>query len=221
MRKEAFVTGSYYHIYNRGTDKRDIFADQKDVERFLLSMELFSNKIPTRSIQVILRDNSVGVGRLQKDEKLVSVVMYCLNPNHFHFLLKQEIDGGISEFMKRLQGGYTRYFNDNHKRSGVLFQGKFKSVFAEKENYFELLCAYVMWNNKMHNIPQNKLSLIRSSLSEYKNKNFYIVNEKEAEKILEMFSGFEKLSKHAQEIISILREGRNKSEISPEEFIDL
>ncbi len=219
MRKESFVTGSYYHVYNRGVDKRDIFNNQKDVDRFLLSMNLFSYKTPTQSIQIALRD-SVDVGRLQ-DEKLVSFVMFCLNPNHFHFLLKQEVEGGISEFMKRLQGGYTKYFNEKNKRSGSLFQGKFKSSFAEKENYFELLCGYVMWNDKMHDIPQEKLSLVYSSVNEYKTQNYFLIDKKEAENIINVFGSFENLTKHASEIIHILREGRGKAELSKDRFIDL
>ena len=59
---------------------------------------------------------------------LVQIICYCLNPNHYHLLLKEIKDGGISEFMKRVGGGYTWYFNNKHKRSGTLFQGRFKSV---------------------------------------------------------------------------------------------
>ena len=124
MRKHPFISGSYFHVYNRGVDKRDIFMDEKDVERFLLCMKLFSYKDPVGSLELALREQKsfVDVRHLQISEnkkRFVSIVEYCLNPNHFHFILKQEIDGGISEFMKRLQGGYTRYFNDKNRRSGA------------------------------------------------------------------------------------------------------
>lgn len=218
MRKHPFITDSYFHIYNRGVDKRDIFMDEKDVERFLLCMKLFSYKDPVGSLELALREQEsfVDVRHLQisdNKEKLVSVVEYCLNPNHFHFILKQEADGGISEFMKRLQGGYTRYFNDKNRRSGALLQGKFKSNYAEKENYFEMLFAYVMWNYKVHNIPKNRLKLVRSSEVEYEKNNFYIVNPKEGKKFLEWFGGYKSFLKHGKEIINIVRENRGKKSL--------
>ncbi len=213
MRKTPLVTGNYYHLYNRGVDKRDIFSDKKDVERFLISMGLFSGKQTIGSI----RDFGSNPGAKHLGEaKLVSIVQYCLNPNHFHLILKQETDGGISEFMKRLQGGYTNYFNERNSRSGSLLQGTFKSSYIEKEGYFELIHPYVMWNDKMHNIPENKLHLVRSSLSEYKTGKYDLVNKMEAENVLDMFGGMEKLSKHAREIISILREGRGKGVLKQE-----
>lgn len=215
MRKHPFITGSYFHIYNRGVDKRDIFMDEKDVERFLLSMKLFSYKDPVGSLELALREQEsfVDVRHLQIPEntkRLVSIVEYCLNPNHFHFILKQEVDGGISEFMKRLQGGYTRYFNDKNHRSGALLQGKFKSNYAEKENYFEILFAYVMWNYKVHDIPKDKLRLVRSSVEEYEKDNFYIINPKEGNKFVEWFGGYKSFLQHGKDIIDMVRESRGK-----------
>lgn len=215
MRKHPFVNGSYYHIYNRGVDKRDIFSDEKDIERFLLCMKLFSYKDPVGSLELALREQEqfVDVRQLQipKDNKrLVSFVEYCLNPNHFHFILKQEIEGGISEFMKRLQGGYTRYFNDKNKRTGALLQGKFKSSYAEREKYFGMLFAYVMWNYKVHDIPKNRLTLMRSSEEEYENTNFYLVDPREGNKFLKMFGGYKRFLQHGKEIVNIVRENRGK-----------
>ena len=215
MRKHPFVNGSYYHIYNRGVDKRDIFSDEKDIERFLLCMKLFSYKNPVGSVELFLRDQNqfVDVRRLQISEdnkRLVSLVEYCLNPNHFHFILKQEMEGGISEFMKRLQGGYTRFFNDKNKRTGVLLQGKFKSSYAERKNYFEMLFAYVMWNYKVHDISKNRLTLVRSSEEEYENNNFYLINPKEGNKFLKMFGGYKNFLKHGKEIVHVVRENRGK-----------
>ncbi len=224
MRTHPFINGSYYHIYNRGVDKRDIFTNKKDIERFLLCMKLFSYKEPVRSLELALREQiSVDVRHLQppkNDERLISMVEYCLNPNHFHFIVKQEIDGGISEFMKRLQGGYTRYFNDKNKRSGALLQGKFKSVYAERDVYFEKLFAYVMWNYKMHDLPKNKLHLVRSSEEEYRENNFYIVNPIEGKKFLEWFGGYDNFIKHGKEIINIIRADRGKGLIQADDSIE-
>jgi len=150
MRKQPLITGEYYHIYNRGVDKRKIFLSDKDYFRFLTSMKEFNQVDPIFSLywhNQQKRKQDVGVGHLQK---LVEIVCYCLNPNHIHLILKQLIKNGISEFMKRLGGGYTNYFNHHYKRSGVLFQGKFKSVHIKKNPYLLYLSAYVNRNYFIH-----------------------------------------------------------------------
>jgi len=191
-------------------DKRDIFSDSKDIQRFLLCMELFSREEPVGSVQVAMRDfKNVDVERLQS-KNIVSIVEYCLNPNHFHFILKEEVEGGISEFMKRLLGGYTKYFNDKESRSGSLFQGRFKSSYAEREKYFKDLFAYVMWNYKVHDIPKDKLFLVRTSEDEYRTGKFNLVNKKEGKKFLEWFGGYDKFIKHAKTVVSLIRKERGK-----------
>lgn len=206
MRKHPFVDNSYHHVYNRGTDKRNIFKSKKDIERFLVCMKLFLYSKPVGSVRDAIK--LTDFGRLERGEKIVSIVEYCLNPNHFHLVLKQEAEGGISEFMKRLQGGYTKYFNEKYKRSGVLFQGKFKSSYIEKEGYFELILAYVMWNYKIHNITIDKTSLIYSSEREYEDSNFDIIDEKEGLNLLDMFGDYKKFYKKSDEVISILKSRR-------------
>ena len=97
MRKDPLVTGLYYHIYNRGVDKRDIFTNRKDLQRFVLSVKEFNTINPVGSI----KDLNPDVGRPERNRQpLVSIICYCFNPNHFHFIIKQEVDGGISEFFK-------------------------------------------------------------------------------------------------------------------------
>ncbi len=167
MNRESFANGEYYHIYNRGVDKRRIFQQSKDVERFLESMNAFNSIPPIGS----LRDLSFYNGTIKHSEKdrLVEFVSYCLNPNHYHFLLKQLVDGGISEFMKRLNGGYTWYFNKKYKRSGSLFQGRFKSKLIDTNEYLLHLSVYVNLNNHVHNYSGSTAVIIRSSWDEYVN----------------------------------------------------
>ncbi|MEI6660129.1 MAG: transposase [bacterium] len=210
MRKHKFIIGSYYHIYNRGVDKRDIFSDTKDPPRFVLCMKLFSYKNPIGSVQVALRNKAVDIQRLQKDEKIVSIVEYCLNPNHFHMILREESENGISEFMKRLMGGYTKYFNDKYSRSGSLFQGRFKSSYAEREKYFEDLFAYVMWNYRVHDISKDKINLVKTSEDEYRSSVFDVIDKKEGKKFLEWFGGYKNFLRHAQKTISLIRKERGK-----------
>ena len=161
MRKVPFVEGEYYHIYNRGVDKRSIFEDREDLERFLQSVREFNSVEPIGSIF----ENSFEKKKDNK-KKLVEIVCYCLNPNHFHFVLRQLVENGISEFMKRI-GGYTWYFNHKHKRNGTLFQGIFKSNHIDSDSYLRHVSAYVNLNNRFHGEPY-KLS--KSSWEEYSGK---------------------------------------------------
>jgi len=85
-------------------------------------------------------------------------------PNHYHLILKQLEDGGISEYLKRVSGGYTSYFNKKQKRNGVLFQGKFKRVHIESDEQYNYLLAYVNENHFVHNIRINREICHSSSL---------------------------------------------------------
>jgi len=211
MRKDPLVSESYYHIFNRGVDKRNIFQNKRDLDRFLLSMRLFQYEEPVGSLQIFCRyNNSVDVERLQKGIKLVSIVEYCLNPNHYHFILKQEIDGGITEFMKRLSGGYTRYFNEKYKRNGALFQGRFKSSLVNNDNYLMLLLAYVMWNYKVHDISKKNIDLVKSSEGEYETGRFDLVDKQEGTYFLKIFDGFSGFKKHGNDMVNLIRSGRGK-----------
>ena len=134
--------------------------------------------------------------------------MFCFNPNHFHFILKQEVDGGISEFFKRLLGGYTNYFNLIHKRNGALFQGRFKSKLINDDAYFLKIRPYVHLNYLVHDIPKEKMHLVLSSEKEYDTNNFDIVSKKEAKDLLEFYGGNENFKKESLEVISILRAER-------------
>jgi REP element-mobilizing transposase RayT len=150
MRKDVLVEEEYYHVYNRGVDKRNIFLCDKDYLRFLESMKEFNSTEPIYSLYLhneLKRRGVLDVGRLKK---LVEIICYCLNPNHFHLILKQKTKNGISEFMKRLGGGYTKYFNHHYKRSGVLFQGKFKSIRIKTNAHLLYLSAYVNRNYFVH-----------------------------------------------------------------------
>lgn len=215
MRKNPLVTNEYYHIYNRGVDKRDIFMSKKDINRFILSIKEFNTIYPVGSIRDNLRDKlDIKTKRLKKREKgdiLVSIVCYCLNPNHFHFILKQEKDGGISEFLKRLLGGYSKYFNKIHDRNGALFQGKFRSHLISDDQYFLKIFPYVNINYLIHDIPQEKRYLTLASDKEYEKMDFDIVSKKEAINLLDFYGNNQNFRNECLKIISIVREQRGKT----------
>lgn len=160
-----FVTGEFYHVFNRGVDKRKIFVNQYDVERFLESMQVFNSVSPIGSLYEKSFEKKLG-GETPKSERLVNFISYCLNFNHFHFILEQVSDGGISEFMKRM-GGYTWYFNNKYKRTGALFAGTFKSRHIDSNEYLLHLSAYVNLNNRAHQLGGETPKLVRSSWDEY------------------------------------------------------
>ncbi|MDP2668884.1 MAG: transposase [bacterium] len=165
MRKTAFANGEYYHVYNRGTDKRKVFENDYDFIRFLQSLKEFNTVAPIGSIyENSFVDNKLG----RPTSKLVNIICYCLNPNHYHMMLEQHIEGGISEFMKRLNGGYTKYFNNKYKRGGVLFQGRFKANHIDSNEYILHASAYVNLNNRVHKLKGDKF---RSSWDEFVNKH--------------------------------------------------
>ncbi|MEA2112443.1 MAG: transposase, partial [Patescibacteria group bacterium] len=150
MRKEPFLIGKYYHIYNRGTDKRIIFSDVFDLQRFIQSMEEFNVVDPTGGIY-----NNKFKNREKfriSSPKLVDFVCYCLNPNHYHFILSPLVDNGIEKFMQKLGAGYTKYFNEKYQRSGVLFQGRYKSIYISSDKYLMYLSAYINLNDHIHRL---------------------------------------------------------------------
>lgn len=208
MRKVPFVNGEYYHIYNRGVEKRMIFSDQYDVDRFLQSMEEFNVVNPIGSIY----QNSFNSlsGPTPKSLKLVEFITYCINPNHYHFILKQVSDNGISEFMKRLGGGYTGYFNDRNKRTGSLFQGRFKSVHVNTNEYLLHLSAYVNLNNKVHQLSGPTAKLVESSWDEYMGKSTKHFCEKDI--VLEQFDSILKYKDFAESSLRDILMRRNEDE---------
>ncbi|MFB3918713.1 MAG: transposase [Candidatus Velamenicoccus archaeovorus] len=146
MRTTKFIVGEYYHIYNRGTDKRDVFLDCSDYRRFLISLSELNQKGEVLN----LCRRSLMEARLQSKEtglsQLVDITCFCLMPNHFHLILQQLAEGGVPVFMHKLGTSYTKYFNKKYDRSGVLFQGAYKAKRIENETYLLHLSRYIHLN---------------------------------------------------------------------------
>src|SRR3989338_7904586 len=168
MRKAPFVNKEYYHIFNRGVDKRKVFLSGDDFNRFLQSMDEFNSVAPIGSIyENSFNKKQLGhsMSKLKKEkDKLVNFICYCINPNHYHFLLEQVFDNGIEKFMQRLGNGYTKFFNNKYLRSGSLFQGRYKSVHVDSNEYLLHLSVYINLNDKVHRLGH---SMSKSSWDEY------------------------------------------------------
>lgn len=153
MRKFKFEKGKIYHVFNRGVEKREIFKDDNDRWRFLQGLFLFNDEKTTANLLWQMEKNRgrVTFGVLKEffakekrsREPLVRIMADCLIPNHFHLLLEEIKEGGISRFMHKLGTGYARYFNNKYNRVGSLFQGRFKAVSVEEETYLEYLLVYI------------------------------------------------------------------------------
>lgn len=208
MRKTPLVTGEYYHIFNRGVDKRQIFMSAYDLDRFMKSLIEFNTTEPIGSLyEHSFKKPPLG-GLVSKYELLVQIIAYCLNPNHFHVILQQVADGGISKFLHKVGADYTRYFNDRYERSGALFQGSFKSVHIENNEQLLYVSAYVNLNNHVHK-PSHKNLPVCSSWSEYVIRDFSGICKKDI--ILSQFKGGSAYEKFAKETVASIRKQRELS----------
>lgn len=143
MRNTGFANNQIYHIFNRGTDKRKIFLSNSDCKRFLKNMSIFNT---TGEVPRHLERIEHSVIDSKKGQPLVDVLCFCLMPNHFHLMVRQRAEGGISKYLHRLQMGYSKYFNLKNERSGNLFQGAYKAVRVQKTNQFQYLPLYIHMN---------------------------------------------------------------------------
>jgi putative transposase len=144
MRKVIFAEGEFYHIYNRGVDKRRIFMSAAEYKRFLAYL-YFLNDTERRRYEYSLKTDQIWEAEPPKS-RLVAIGAYCLMPNHFHLYLTPLVEGGISKFMQRVLTAYTMFFNEKHERSGVLLQGAFKAQHVSDDVYARYLFSYIHLN---------------------------------------------------------------------------
>ena len=145
MRRTQFAAGEYYHIYNRGVDKRKVFTTLAEYRRFLAYL-YYINDAERIRLTDTLRHNLEAKPREAGWKPLVAIGAYCLMPNHFHLYVTPMARGGVSKFMQRLQTAYTMYFNEKHRRVGALFQGTFKAEHVARDQYAKYLFSYIHLN---------------------------------------------------------------------------
>lgn len=147
-----YIENGYYHIYNRGVEKRIIFSDQQDYSVFLSYLkeyllpknekELYG-KLSDPQISSVKRNKTLKSLHLNNFSQEIILLAYCLMPNHFHFFVKQKNANSIDKFMNSLATRYTMYFNRKHKRVGSLYQDVYKAVLITNENHFLHLSRYI------------------------------------------------------------------------------
>ena len=158
LRKVEFAPGEFYHIYNRGTEKRDIFIDEKDKKRFSSLLYLCNGTKPV-NFREIPKGRSFEEDR---GETVVDIGAYCLMSNHFHLLIYEKLEGGITTFMKKLCTAHSMYFNRKYGRTGTLFEGRFKSLHIDSDKYLNYLLSYIHLNLIDHVEPNWKENGIRN-----------------------------------------------------------
>ena len=136
----------FFHVLNRGVEKRKIFLDSRDYARFI--HDLYTFNIQGRSDTNHRRNTKMtDIGCPSLDgEQLVQIHFFCLMPNHYHLMLSPLVEGGVSLFMKKINMGYAKYFNERYERSGALFQGKYKSIHITSDAHFMYLPFYIHLN---------------------------------------------------------------------------
>jgi len=143
MRIEKFVTGELYHIYNRGVDRKNIFFSEDDAQRFVESIRVFNSTIDIGESTPFKRR---CLKSFPFDQQLVRIHQFAMLPNHFHFILQQVEENGITRFMHRLGTSYSKYFNKEQERSGYLFESEFKAKLIDSQAYLDYLIQYIHLN---------------------------------------------------------------------------
>ena len=180
MRKIKIIQGEYYHIFNRGNNKQLIFNDERDWIRLLFLILYLQSPLTfyniTRQTNYFVKHRVFNIsGEVIKkiiENRHVELVSFTFMPNHFHLILRELKEGGISHYMQRILNGYTKYFNTKYKTSGHLFQGPFQAVHIKDDNQLLYLSAYIHrnireikeWTDKEHLFPW-------SSYQDYIEKN--------------------------------------------------
>ena len=135
---KTYIENGFYHIYNRGSEKRKIFLDKSDYRAFTHLMK--------RCLDQELKVNPDGIVNTHSIADEADLVCYCLMPNHFHFLIKQNTKDAVTKFLRRVVTSYVMYFNKKYQREGGLFQGKPRGVLIQNESYLLHLSRYIHLN---------------------------------------------------------------------------
>lgn len=147
----VFANDQIYHVFNRGVERRLIFTNKREYQRAVDTIWYYRyGQLPMRLSEFFALSKerkTTFLAKLEHDQQLsVSILGYCLMPNHFHFIIKQLRDAGVSNFAANVANSYTKYFNTRHKRIGHLFQGPFKAVRVETDEQLLHLTRYVHLN---------------------------------------------------------------------------
>jgi len=143
---KSYLPNSFYHAYNRGVEKRNIFLDQKDYHVFLNLLKIYLSPIDEakKELNTIFPDKRNRIRKTFVNE--IEIHSFCLMPNHFHLLIYQNSLTAMTEFLRCVSTSYAMYFNKKYKRVGSLFQGVYKAVIVLQDEYLLHLSRYIHRN---------------------------------------------------------------------------
>lgn len=210
IRNIPLVTNEYYHVYNRGVERRPTYLRSSDYQEALSGMSYYRFKQPPQRLSYLKRLNpeiraDILSTLRQEEEILVRIIAFCYMPNHFHLLLQQVAEDGISTFLRRWTNSYTRSFNTKYQRVGPLFQGNFQAVRVESTEQLVHLSRYIHINPVVSAvIRESQLETYRwSSLPEYLSSKIDI---SEPQLILEQFKSVTEYQSFLRDRISFGKE---------------
>lgn len=219
-RSIQFAPGEYFHVYNRGTNKMEIFLSDYDYSRFQKLLYLANSK-ETAKFSDLSPKSPYPVWTIGRGETLVDIGAYCLMPNHFHILIRSKNEKDTSLFLQRLLLGYSKYFNKKNERSGTLFQGKSKAEHIKKDTYLKYIYTYIHLNiikliqNDWKEVGIKNMEKAKEYLKNYKYSSFmdYSGINRPEEKILnkEAFPDYFQTPKQfGNEVFEFLNYDENK-----------
>lgn len=178
MRRVPCATDCFYHVYNRGVDKRDIFLDDGFYARFASILQHYLKysypySILKRRLEKASspkdQESIFAQIKTYKIAPPVAIISFCLMPNHYHLILKQRVKDGIATFMHRIGTAYTMYFNVHQERTGRLFEGVYKTVSIESEEQLLHLSRYQHLNPRVLDVStvEGLINYPWSSLATY------------------------------------------------------
>ena len=184
-RQVPLITQEIYHVLNRGVARAPIFTDKRSYSRSLQSLDYYrfieSPVKLSHFLVMSMQDRQLLMDTLEKEnKKYVEIYCYCLMPNHFHLLLRQLVDNGLSKFIGKAINSYSKYFNIRGDRDGPLLQGRFKAVRIETDEQFIHVSRYIHINPYVGKIIERNqlLDYLYSSLPQYiSEKNQYIIDQ--------------------------------------------
>lgn len=191
-RKVKLEKGHLYHVLNRGVASQNIYRTPKEYKRFIYAMMYYQYANPPLRYSFYIKQGHKRKQEILKSFQLnenlyVEILCYCLMPNHYHILIKQVTENGVTEFIRLTTNSYSKYFNTKHKRSGPLFQGRFKAIRIKTDEQLLHVSRYVHLNPYSASLVGSFTQLLKypfSSLIEYNKNKEWLCNKKQ---VLEHF----------------------------------
>ncbi|MFZ5366283.1 MAG: transposase [Patescibacteria group bacterium] len=212
-RTTPLVDEQIYHVFNRGVADQPMFTRKRDCERFLQTLWFYHFAKPP--VRLSKFNNLSQELKLEIEKQLshlkpsISLYAFCLMPNHFHLLLKQEARGSISSYIKNIIDSYTKFFNIKYQRNGPVFQGQFKAVHVASDEQLVHLSRYIHLNPLTAYVVKDFAQLLNylwSSLPQYLGKSDGFC---ESKLVLDLFSSKEKYLEFLQDQVEYQRELAN------------